>query len=56
MIKSSNTKPRFDLEERTYQFTEQVGLYTRKLPKTTANIEDTKQVVRASGSVVFKLH
>ena len=47
----SNPKPVYDLEERTYQFATNVRLYFRKLPKTTSNFEDGKQVVRASGSV-----
>ncbi|MFW5753620.1 MAG: four helix bundle protein [Marinilabiliaceae bacterium] len=45
------TKQVYDLEERTFHFAVRVRLYTRKLPKNKANIEDTKQVVRASGSV-----
>lgn len=40
-----------NLEERTFQFAKSVRLLTKKLPKNTANIEDIKQVVRASGSV-----
>jgi len=41
----------YDLEERTFQFAKRVRLYVKKLPKTIANIDDGKQVVRASGSV-----
>ncbi len=41
----------FDLEERTYQFAYEVRLLIKKLPKTIANIEDGKQVIRSSGSV-----
>jgi len=51
MTESSNTKPVYDLEERTYQFAKQVRFYIKNLPKNTGNIEDSKQVVRASGSV-----
>lgn len=40
-----------DLEERTTQFAELIRLFVRKLPRTLANIEDVKQLVRASGSV-----
>jgi hypothetical protein len=40
-----------DLEERTFQFAKRERLYSRNLLKNTANTEDTKQVVRASGSV-----
>ncbi|MBI4932186.1 MAG: four helix bundle protein [Bacteroidetes bacterium] len=44
-------KPVYDLEERTFQFAKRVRLYVKNLPKTTANIEDGKQIIRASGSV-----
>ena len=47
----SNSKPSYDLEERSFQFSKSVRLYIKKLPRTIANIEDAKQVVRASGSV-----
>jgi len=48
---SSQTKPIYDLEERTYQFANNVRLFVKTLPKTVANIEDGKQVIKASGSV-----
>ena len=51
MTKTSNNKPVYDLEERTFQFAKAVRLFVKILPKTTANIEDGKQVVKASGSV-----
>ncbi len=41
----------YDLEERTFQFAKRVRIFIKKLPKTTGNIEDGKQVVRSSGSV-----
>jgi four helix bundle protein len=47
----SNVKPVYDLEERTFQFAKSVRVYIRKLPKTAANIEDGKRVIRSSGSV-----
>ena len=43
-------KPK-DLEERTAGFAEDVRIFVRRLPRTVANIEDVKQLVRASGSV-----
>jgi four helix bundle protein len=43
-------KPK-DLEERTAAFAEQVRNFVRRLPRTVANIEDVKQLVRASSSV-----
>src|SRR5881394_2348435 len=43
-------KPK-DLEERTAVFAEMVRLFVRRLPRTISNLEDVKQLVRASGSV-----
>jgi four helix bundle protein len=50
MTKTQNPKP-YDLEERTFQFAKAVRIFVKKLPKTIANIEDGKQLVRSSGSV-----
>jgi len=50
MSQSSNTKP-YDLEERTFQFAKQVRLFIKTLVNTIANIEDSKQIIRSSGSV-----
>jgi four helix bundle protein len=41
----------YDLEDRTFIFANDVRAFIKKIPKTVANIEDTKQVVRASGSI-----
>lgn len=41
----------YDLEERTYQFAKECRLFLRELPKTINNIEDGKQLVKASGSI-----
>ncbi|MGM0650681.1 MAG: four helix bundle protein [Bacteroidota bacterium] len=49
--KMTNSKPVYNLEERTFQFAKQVRLFKKKLPKNTANIEDSKQLVKSSGSV-----
>ena len=50
-LNSSQAKPIYDLEERTYQFAKDVRFFVKTLPKTIANIEDGKQVIKASGSV-----
>lgn len=42
---------RYDLEERTFQFTKSVALYVKGLPKTVYNNEYASQVVRSAGSV-----
>jgi four helix bundle protein len=44
------TKPPYDLEERTFQFAKAVRLYLKKLPKTISNLEDGRQVIRSSAS------
>jgi len=41
----------YDLEERTYWFAKKVIKYVNSLPKTISNIETSKQLVRASGSI-----
>lgn len=41
----------YDLEERTYQFAKNVALFCKKLPRNISNIEYTRQVIRASGSI-----
>ncbi len=50
MTEITNPK-QYDLEERTLKFTKQVIKFVKRLPRTTANIEIIKQLVRASGSV-----
>jgi len=51
MTEYQNSKPIYDLEERTYQFAKAVRIFVKTLPKTIANIEDGKQLIKASGSV-----
>jgi len=41
----------YDLEDRTYIFAENARSFVKHVPKTLANIEDAKQLIRASGSV-----
>ena len=48
--KKGNTK-QYDLEERTLLFARKVREFVKKLQKIITNIEDGKQIVRASGSV-----
>ena len=50
MTKNRNSK-QYDLEERTLAFAKKVREFVKKLPKTVANIEDIRQLVKASGSV-----
>lgn len=46
-----HNEKRYDLEERTFLFAKNVRALVKKLPKTIINIEDGKQLVKASGSV-----
>ncbi|MEA2116593.1 MAG: four helix bundle protein [Thermodesulfobacteriota bacterium] len=41
----------YDLEDRTLEFARAVRKFVKQLPKHTANYEDSKQVIRSSGSV-----
>lgn len=41
----------YDLEERTYEFARRVRALVKAIPKTLANIEDGRQLVKASGSI-----
>jgi four helix bundle protein len=50
MTESKGTK-RFDLEDRSFRWARAGIEMTNSLPKTLANIEIIKQVVRSSGSV-----
>lgn len=45
-----NEKP-YDLEERTYKYAKDVILFINTCPKTIANSEITRQLIRSSGSV-----
>jgi four helix bundle protein len=50
MTEDQNSK-RYDLEDRTYAFARDVREFVKVLKRTTANIEDIRQLVKASGSV-----
>lgn len=50
MLKIQNSK-QYDLEDRTLEFSKRVRAFTARLRKTVENIEDGKQLIRASGSV-----
>ncbi len=41
----------YDLEDRTIAFAKRVRAFVKKLRKTLANIEDAKQLIKATGSV-----
>lgn len=50
MEEAQKTK-QYDLEDRTFVFAANVRAFIKKLPKTSANFEDGKQLIRSSGSV-----
>ena len=50
MTEVKNSK-QYDLEERTLRFAKEVIGFINILPKTMANIEIMKQIIRSSGSV-----
>jgi four helix bundle protein len=51
MTDNSEIKHKYDLEERTFKFAKEVRIFVKSLPFSTANQEDGKQLIRASGSV-----
>ncbi len=50
MVEKRRSK-QYDLEDRTFRFAQTVREFIKKLPKTITNTEDSKQLIRASGSV-----
>ena len=44
-------KKRYDLEDRSRAFARDIRVFVKLLPKNQANFEDSKQLVRSSGSV-----
>jgi four helix bundle protein len=51
MRNNKNPKRPYDLEERTFQFAKSVRLFIKTLPRSIANVEDARQLLKASGSV-----
>lgn len=47
---ATNEPKVYDLEERTFLFARDVRAFVKLLPRSIANFEDIKQLVRASGS------
>jgi four helix bundle protein len=50
-ISNNSNSKLYDLEERTKKFAKNCRTFVSSLPKSTANIEDGKQLIRSSGSV-----
>ena len=51
MPEIQNLRPKYDLEDRTFQFAKAIRIFVKKIPNTVANIEDQKQLIRSSGSI-----
>ena len=51
MAKDQKDIKKYDLEERTYQFAKNVRIFVKELQRNISNIEDGKQLIKASGSV-----
>src|SRR5438309_7277240 len=50
-MEEADDQPKYDLEEWTFQFARRVRAFVKCLPKTLSNYEDSRQVIRSSGSV-----
>jgi four helix bundle protein len=50
MSEAQSTK-RYDLEDRTLAFAAGVRALVKRLPRSLGNVEDARQLIRASGSV-----
>lgn len=51
MINNNNSNSKqYDLEERTFKFARDSRVFIKKVPRTIANIEDSKQLARSTGS------
>jgi four helix bundle protein len=51
LMAETGSARKYDLEDRTFVFAQEVRAFVKALPRTICNLEDVKQVVRSSGSV-----
>jgi len=51
MSKNQKSKPIYDLEERTFNFARDIRLFVKTLSNSIANEEDTRQLIKSSGSL-----
>jgi len=47
----AENKKQYDLEDRTFEYAHQIRQFIKRLSKTLGNNEDSKQLLRSSGSV-----
>jgi len=50
-VEAEKGQQKYDLEERTFQFAHRIRQFVIRVQKTLSNYEDSKQLIRASGSV-----
>ena len=50
-MSENNKSKQYDLEERTFEFAKDCRKFVKLLPFTTGNKEDSRQLIRSSGSV-----
>lgn len=50
MVKIKKIK-QYDLEERTYEFAGNIRFFIKQLSRSLSNVEDSRQLIRSSGSV-----
>ncbi|MFZ2522922.1 MAG: four helix bundle protein [Minisyncoccia bacterium] len=50
-MKPDSKKVKYDLEERTFIFSKNVREFIRFIPRTLSNIEDSRQLIRSSGTI-----
>lgn len=51
MSELQNKKPVYDLEKRTFLFARDIWLFLKNLSSSISNFEDSKQLIRSSGSI-----
>lgn len=50
-MQDASEERKYDLEARTFEFARRVRAFVKLLPRTLANVEDARQLIRSSGSV-----
>jgi four helix bundle protein len=50
-MQDASGERKYDLEARTFEFARRVRALVKLLPRTLANVEDARQLIRSSGSV-----
>lgn len=51
LMPKTQTLKQYDLEDRTLEFAKTIRNFVERVPKSAANIEYTKQLIRSSGSI-----